>query len=419
MGHLIRFTHVARVGDRGITMRLKSQTAWLVPVVALFVATFAVNTTENIVGGLLPTIAADLHVDIPAAGQLITGYALGVAIVGPALALVTTGVSRRILLLVVMGIFILGNVGCAISTSYAMLLAARLLTAACHGLFFGVAVVIATRLAPAGRETSAVSLVVAATTIASIAGIPIGTAIGNAYGWHSAFWTLALAGLVAAGVLALLIPPGLQQERLSKAQIGTEIRAALRPMVLLCYAIIVFFSLGAFVLIAYMVPLLTEVVGVPIAYVPLVLFGLGVTGFFGNLVGGRLGDWKPLPSMIGILLGWICLSALFAQIAGNTWPALINLWILWFVGFSFVAPIQGRVLKEASAAPNFAATLISTAFNIGLASAAAIGGAAIAAGWGYLALPWINVTSECLALAGILILAIATTRIQRPSVAAV
>lgn len=332
-------------------MGLRTHATWLMPVGALFVATFAVNTGENIVAGLLPVIAADLQVDIPTAGQLITGYALGVAIAGPALALVTTGISRRLLLFIVMAVFILGTVGCALSTSYAMLLAARLLTAACNGLFFGVAVVIAMQLAPRGRETSAVSLVVAGTTIASIAGVPIGTAIGSAYGWHSTFWALVLASVVAAAILAVLIPSDLKQEQLSKGQIRAEIRAAVRPLVVLSYTIIVFFSLGAFLLIAYMVPFLTELVGVPMAYVPLVLFGMGITGFFGNLAGGRLGDWKLFPSMIGILIAWISSSALLAVIATNTWPALVVLGVMWFVGFGFVAPIQAQVLKEASAAP--------------------------------------------------------------------
>ena len=168
-------------------MRLPSDFAWLVPVVALFVSTFAVNTAENIVAGLLPGIASDLRVDIPTAGQLITVYALGVAVAGPLLALVTTGGSRRNLLLLSIGIFVLGNVICAISTSYLMLLIARLLTAACQGLFFGVAMIVATRLAPEGRQTTALSLVIAGVTVASIAGVPIGTAVGNAYGWHMAF----------------------------------------------------------------------------------------------------------------------------------------------------------------------------------------------------------------------------------------
>lgn len=397
-------------------MGFKTDATWLMPVGALFVATFAVNTGENIVAGLLPVIAADLHVDIPTAGQLITGYALGVAIAGPALALVTTGISRRLLLFIVMPAFILGTVGCALSTSYAMLLGARLLTAACNGLFFGIAVVIATQLAPKGRETSAVSLIVAGTTIASIAGVPIGTAIGNVYGWHSAFWALVLASVGAAAILALLVPSDLKQERLSKGQIRAEIAAALRPMVMLSYMIIVFFSIGPFLLIAYMVPFLTELVGVSMVYVPLALFGMGITGFVGNLAGGRLGDWKLFPSMIGILVGWICLSALLAVVATNTWLALIVLGVMWCVGFSFVAPIQAQVLKEASAAPNLAATLISTAFNIGLASAAAIGGSAIAAGWGYRSLPWLDVISECIALGAVLVLATAKTRRNRAAV---
>jgi len=164
-----------------------------------------------------------------------------------------------------------------------------------------------------------------------------------------------------------------------------------------------------------MVPLLTGVVGVPMLYVPLVLFGLGVAGFFGNLAGGRLGDWKPFLTLVGILVVWITLSAVFATIANVTWLAIVNLLVLWFVGFGFIAPIQGRILEEASAAPNFAATLISTAFNIGLASAAAIGGAAIA-GWGYRALPWLNAASECIALAATLVLVAAATRQRRLAV---
>ena len=223
-----------------------------------------------------------------------------------------------------------------------------------------------------------------------------------------------MAGSVAAGVLALLIPPGLREERLSGAQILTKVRAAVRPIVLLCYAIIVFFMIGAIVLIAYMVPLLTQVSGVSMTYVPWVLFGMGATGFFGNLLGGRLGDWNPFATMVGILT--LCIGLLFvmAQVVTNTWPMLIVLWTLWFVGFGFVAPIQGLILKEASDAPNFASTLISTAFNVGIASGAAIGGAAIAWGWGYGSLPWLDLSSQCVALAGTLLLATVVGDRQRP-----
>lgn len=383
----------------------KASPAWMVPVVALFVAAFAVCTAENLIAGVLPALAADLQVDIPTAGSLITGYALGVALAGPLLALASSGVSRRLLLLAVMAIFIAGNVICALSDSYFMLLGARLLVACCQGLFFGVALVIAMRLAPEGRQTSAVSLVVAGGTAASVIGVPIGTAIGNDYGWRVAFWAIAAAGVLAAGILALLIP-ATPNQRQDRSQLVAEIRAAVRPLVLLCYAVIICFVTGALTLFAYIVPLLTEVSGVPPSLVPWVLFGMGLAGVFGNLIGGRLGDWNSNMTMIGILV--VCLGLVFVmtQVVTSTWPMLAVLWTLWFVGLGFLAPVQGRILKEVKDAPNFASTLISTAFNIGIAGGAAAGGAAVAWGWGYASLPWIYFCSLCLALLGTLALSL-------------
>ena len=204
------------------------------------------------------------------------------------------------LLLGVMAIFIVGNIGCALSVTYLMLMGARLLVACCHGLFFGVAVVVATRVAPEGKQTSAVSLVIASVTAASVIGVPLGTAIGNVYGWRMTFWAIAIAGVLAAGVLALLIPatPVRRQDR---PQMKTEILAALRPVVLLLYAIVLFFVIGVLILLAYIVPLLTKVSVVPLWFVPWVLFGMRLTGVFGNLLGGRLGDWNCSASMLGAL----------------------------------------------------------------------------------------------------------------------
>jgi DHA1 family inner membrane transport protein len=156
--------------------------------------------------------------------------------------------------------------------------------------------------------------------------------------------------------------------------------------------------IGVFSFFAYLVPLLTEVSGVPIAYVPWVQFGMGFCGVFGNLIGGRLGDWKSTPTMIGILAGFAVIVLGLAAVATQMWPTVAVLLAAWLVGFGFPAPAQARILKEASDAPNFAATLVSTAFNIGIAAGAAIGGAAIAIGWGYATLPLIGAGFLALAL---------------------
>lgn len=376
---------------------------WMVPLIALFVSAFAVCTSELIIAGLLPALAADLKVDIPTAGLLITGYAAGVAVAGPILALLTTGISRRLLLICVLGLLVVGNGLCAVSTSYAMLLGARLIVASGHGLFFGLAMVLATRLAPEGRKTMAVSLVITGVTLSNILGVPIGTAIGNAFGWRFTFWAIVAAGAVAMVALALLIPDAEEKPRSSEG-LRAELRAAVQPIVLLCFAISICYTTGVFTLFAYLVPLLNTVTGIPIENVPWVLFGMGVVGFVGNLMGGRLGDWNPRITMIGILLSNISFLLVMAQVITTPWATLICLLGLWLIGFGFPAIVRTRIVRESNDAPTFAATLTSSAFNVGIASGAAIGGAALTAGWGYGALPLINMAAMVVALAGTLLL---------------
>lgn len=369
---------------------------WFVPVFALFLSAFAVCTAEMIVAGVLPALARDLDVDIATAGLLITGYAIGVALFGPALALATGGVSRRLLLMALMAIFVIGNVLCAIATSYWALLGARLLVAASHGLFFGVSMVIATQVAPEGKKSTAISFVVAGVTLASVAGVPVGTAIGQAFGWRTSFWAIAGAGALASIALAFLIPE-VKQAR-AAGDLKAELRAAVRTPVLFSYAMIALFMVGVMSLFSYVVPFLTEAAGVPIAYVPWVLFAMGAVGVFGNLAGGRLGDWNPTFTALGILTGTAILNALLAQSATVIWLALPLLVGSWLIGFGFPAPVQGRILKEIADAPNFGSTLISTAFNVGIAGGAALGAAAIASGWNYGQLPLLTALFHALAL---------------------
>ncbi|MEO8882368.1 MAG: MFS transporter [Devosia sp.] len=379
--------------------------SWMIPVVALFLSAFAICTAEFIIAGLLPAIAGDLGVDIPTAGLLISGYALGVAIASPVFALLTGSMQRRPLMVVLMLIFVVGNILCALATTYWMLFCARLLVACCHGLFFGVALVLAMRLAPKDRQTGAVSLVVAGVSLASVLGVPLGTAIGQAYGWRTTFWVIAGAGVLAAVVVGLLVP-GAGEQQSTKTDLAAEIRAVMRPTVLLAYTAIAFFMIGAIGLYSYIVPLLTTVSGVRLDYVPLVLFGMGFCGVFGNLVGGWLADRYPFATMIASLATIIVIMLTLAALTHSAWGAVICLILGWLVAYAFPAPIQARVLKETADAPNFASTLMSTAFNIGIAIAAALGAAAINAGWGYGSLPVVDAAAEFVALLVVIALAL-------------
>jgi DHA1 family inner membrane transport protein len=296
-----------------------------------------------------------------------------------------------------MAVFIAGNVLCALSANYATLLGARLVLSACHGLFFGVAMVIAVKLAPAGRQATAISVVTAGVNMATIIGVPLGTAIGNAFGWRMPFWIIVAAGIVATLGLVVLIPASPKEVRTS-SNFWTELAAAARPVVLVSFAIIVLVLIGFFTFFSYLVPLLTDVSGVPLGVVPWVLLAIGVTGFFGNILGGRFGDWNPTLTVVGSIGTNAVLLLGLWQFASNSVVAVIFLCLIWLVGFMFLAPVQSRVLREVHDAPNFASTLLSTSFQVGIAIGAALGGAVIATGWGYAQLPLVSALFFGLAL---------------------
>ncbi len=177
-------------------------------------------------------------------------------------------------------------------------------------------------------------------------------------------------------------------------------------MVLACFGIIVLFMVGVLAIFAYVVPILTTVGGVPVAMVPWVLLAMGVAGFFGNIIGGRLGDWNPTATQIGILTVVISLWLVTLTTGSHGWMVVGAFVLSWLVGFGFPAPIQSRILKAASDAPNFASTLISTAFNVGIAGGAALGAQVLAAGWSYAQLPWLSVAFMGAALVGSVVLAV-------------
>ena len=356
---------------------------------ALALAAFAVGTTEFIIAGILPQVAGDLGVSIPTAGYLISGYAAGVAIGGPIVAILTAGLERKATLLGLMALFIAGNVLCALAPAYGWLMASRIVIALTHGALLGFASVVAAEMVPEERRGRAIALVLAGLTTANIIGVPLGSAIGNAFGWRMAFWAIAALGIVSLAGMALWLPR-MTRRGAANPDLRAELRVLVRPDVYMSLAIIVLAAMAYFGLFAYIAPLLLNSAGAPEMAVPVLLSVLGVASLGGILIGGRLADWKLMPSVVGILVLEAAANLLLPLVVHGLTAATIGLFVWTVVGVPLIAtPLQTRILNGAREAPNLAATLVSTAFNIGISSGAALGAAALSHDIAYDRLPWL------------------------------
>jgi len=225
-----------------------------VALLALALSAFAIGTTEFVIMGLLPNVAGDLNVSIPSAGWLISGYALGVAIGAPIMAVLTAKLPRKKTLLLLMSIFIIGNVMCALSYSYGFLMLSRVITALCHGAFFGIGAVVAASLVAPNRRASAVALMFTGLTLANVLGVPLGTALGQAFGWRSTFWVVAVIGVASLFALYKKLPD-------KKEEVPTDLRKEIRALgslgLWLSLSITIFFAAAMFALFTYIAPILT------------------------------------------------------------------------------------------------------------------------------------------------------------------
>lgn len=357
---------------------------------------FSLGMTEFVIMGLLPGVSADLNVSLSAAGQLITGYALGVAIGGPIMTLLTYGIPRKRLLIVLMFIFICGNLLAVLAPNYTVLMLARIVTALSHGTFFGVGSVIVAGLVRPERRASAIAAFMSGLTVANILGVPFGTFIGQQWGWKATFGTVAVLGFVSLiGMLALV--PSMQGSR--SGGVRQEIAVFRKPQVLLALGMTILGFGGVFTAFTYISPLLTDVTGFhesAVAYI-LVVFGSGVT--LGNLIGGRLADRGLKRTLIAGLIVLIAVLLLFFAALENKWLTVAVVFLWGMASYIIVPSLQLRVMDMAKEAQTLASTMNHSAFNIGNAGGAVIGGM-IVAGAGLHFLP---VMSAVVTLGGLLL----------------
>lgn len=345
---------------------------------------FCIGTAEFVVMGLLPDISRDLAVSIPLAGQLVTAYALGVVIGAPLLAIATSSMPRKRVLLLCVGIFILGNLLSAVAPSYILLAVARVLAAFAHGALFGVGAVVAASLVPPSRRASAIALMFTGLTLANILGVPFGTFIGQLYGWRTTFWAITALGALALIPVAAFVP---NVAAVPTSGLRHEFTALRRPDVLLAIATTVLGSASVFTLFTYIVPILQDVSGFLPRTITLILFMIGIGLTIGITLGGRLADRGPIRAVVITILSLGIVSVAFS-LASPAWIATLFVVVLWAIAaFAPVPALQTRVVDTAKAAPNLASTINIGAFNLGNAGGAFLGGMVIDAGLGLRAVP--------------------------------
>lgn len=358
---------------------------------ALAISAFGIGTTEFVPVGLLASIAGDLYIGITLAGLLITGYAIGVAVGAPIITALTHRMSRKSLLMWLMVLFIAGNSVAALSTSFGLLLIARFITAFSHGVFFSIGSTIAVQLVPPEKKASAIALMFTGLTIAIVTGVPLGTFIGQTFGWRATFGVVALLGVIAVIASAILIPNHLKQS--PPAKFSDMLRLVTNGRLLLGFAITALGYGGTFVAFTYLTPILQDVVKLSPKVVGIVLLVYGVAVAIGNEVGGRWANRNPVRALFSmfIIQAAVLIAMSFMipfQVAG-----LIAVFLMGLLAFMNVPGLQLYVVQLAEkyipSAVDVASALNIAAFNIGIAIGSVVGGVVVDT-MGLVHTPWIG-----------------------------
>lgn len=373
---------------------------------ALAIGAFGIGTTEFVIMGLLPEIAGDYGASIPTAGLLVTGYAIGVVIGAPLMTVLGTRIGRKTMLMLLMGLFVAGNLLSAAAPSMGVMLAGRLVASLAHGAFFGIGSVVAADLVAPDKKAGAIATMFTGLTVANIVGVPLGTFVGQAVGWRATFVGVAALGVVGLLGIVKLVPA---LPRPEGAHLRGELTAFRNPQVLLAMAMTVLGFGGVFAAITYIAPMMTRVAGYSDGAVTwlLVLFGIGM--FLGNLLGGRFADRRLMPMLYASLGGLAVVLGLFTLTAHDKILAAVTILLIGALGFATVPPLQKRVLDQAHGAPTLASAVNIGAFNLGNALSAWLGGLVISAGLGYTAPNWVG----ALLAASALVLAVWSAALER------
>lgn len=356
---------------------------------ALTISAFAIGTTEFVIVGLVPTIANQLAISLPSAGLLVSIYALGVAVGAPVLTALTGRFPRKQLLVALMVLFTAGNILAWQAPDYTTLVIARLLTGLAHGVFFSIGSTIATSLVPKEKAASAIAIMFGGLTVALVTGVPLGTFIGQHFGWRETFLAVGVIALVAS----LLLVPSTIPGRAS-ASLSDQLKVLTHPRLLIIYAVTALGYGGVFTAFTFLAPMMQDLAGFSPSAVSWILLGYGISVAIGNIWGGKLADKHgAVPALKFIFAALVVLLLIFQFTASMQYAALITVLVMGVFAFGNVPGLQVYVVQKAELytpnAVDVASGLNIAAFNIGIALGSIIGGQTVEH-FGLTQTPWIG-----------------------------
>ena len=372
-------------------------------VFALAIGAFAIGVTEFATMGLLPMIAEELGITVPQAGHAVSFYAIGVVVGAPLITTIAAHMDRKLLLLCLMGLFALGNLASMLAPTAGLFNIARFVSGLPHGAYLGIGAVVAASLVPANRRGRAMSRVMLGLTIANIFGVPFAAALGNMFGWRSAYALVAALGVLTVIMVAIAVP----RVSVGAGEVPSargEIKALGRVQIILTLVAGSVGFGGMFAVYTYITPTMTDVAGVPSVAIPWVLavYGLGMTA--GSLIAGPLVDKSIERSATGGMILSALVLAAFGAFTHIAAIAIIALFLIGISGSMITTALQMRLFRESHDAPSLSAAMNHAAFNLANALGAWLGGIVITAGLGYRAPAWVGVG---LCVSGLVVISVA------------
>ncbi|WJV64941.1 MFS transporter [Pectobacteriaceae bacterium CE70] len=371
-----------------------------ITIFALMLGVFCLGTAEIVISGLLPIVANDLSVSLPSAGLLVTGYALGVTIIGPFVTLFTSKVPRKTLVLGLMIPFILGNVGAVLAPDYQLLMLSRIFTSISHGTFVAVAFSLAVTLSPVNKQGSAMAKIALGFNLANALGGPLGTLIGQHFGWRATFEAIIVIAVISTALIAAYMPSNLPGAEDSKpGAIRRELSELSNPNIVFAVITTVLAQGAVFTASTYIVPLLTEVSHFSASSISALLVIFGIGAIMGNFAGGRLADKHVMRGVTTVLGSLVVILVLFWMTSIVPFLSAITLFLFGAIGFSIIPSLQARIQSVALAAPTLALSVNVSAFNLGNGLGAWMGGAVLDLGLGVRSVPLAGAALAAVSLA--------------------